>query len=252
MLGVTGLCALSASGRGSKRGRRLIAEGEWGTLGATGRWRGMNPGPGKLILGFGMVRVNLFRDSRRGPLPPGAPGQVDRGGGRDLAGVIWTAGFLYPSSVQSASVLLQSRVPVEPAGRQVGAGPVIVASSDALCVGGTWLALGVRTGIWRSGGISCIPADAELRDHLRGLVAAGGLRAQHIGMHLGSILSSLRSFLRDGEPGRHAVVALPSLWRRARPHSTPRPQFHHGAAGRMDTGSCQSSSLAVSCTDREG
>jgi hypothetical protein len=76
-----------------------------------------------------------------------------------LLALLWTAGFL-PSFLESgvASVLLAKPVPrsVLLAGKMFGV-LAFVAIQAALFVGGTWLALGVRTGVWDLAYFLCIP-----------------------------------------------------------------------------------------------
>jgi ABC-type transport system involved in multi-copper enzyme maturation permease subunit len=76
-----------------------------------------------------------------------------------LLTLIWTAGFL-PGFLapQSIAVLLAKPVPRWGllAGKYLGV-LVFVLAQAVLFVGGTWLALGLRTGIWDAAYLLCIP-----------------------------------------------------------------------------------------------
>jgi hypothetical protein len=106
---------------------------------------------GEFCLGFGAVRIPLARDAR------GAVHSLElilAGGVADTLGVLlalmWTAGFL-PGflDARSISVLLAKPQPrwVLLAGKYLGV-LVFVTFHGVLFVGVTWLALGVKTGIW--------------------------------------------------------------------------------------------------------
>ena len=106
---------------------------------------------GDMTLGFGLIHVPVGRnreDSVR---------QVELflvGAAADTAGmllaILWTAGFL-PQFLdpQAASVLLAKPAPrrLLLLGKYAGV-VVFVGLATTLYVGGTWLALGVRTGVW--------------------------------------------------------------------------------------------------------
>lgn len=106
---------------------------------------------GDLTLGFGAMRVQLGRDREDAVR---FLQLVLAGGVADAAGIllalIWTAGFL-PSFLEphAASVLLAKPLPRWSLllGKYLG---VIgfVALQATVFVGGTWLALGLRTGVW--------------------------------------------------------------------------------------------------------
>lgn len=115
---------------------------------------------GALTIGFGAVRVPLFRD---------APSMIVflqivlakwlAGGAGTLLALVATAGFL-PELLrpQSATVLLTK--PVSRTVVLVGTTVGILAFTGALAclfIGGTWLAIGVRTGIWPEGYLLSIP-----------------------------------------------------------------------------------------------
>jgi ABC-type transport system involved in multi-copper enzyme maturation permease subunit len=115
---------------------------------------------GELTLGFGAVRLSLGRDAEDAIrfLQLLLTGVVADTAGVLLA-LLWTAGFI-PGFVEpaAASVLLVKPVPrwLLLAGKYLGV-LVFVALQAAVFVVGTWLALGVRTGVWHPAYLLCIP-----------------------------------------------------------------------------------------------
>ncbi len=115
---------------------------------------------GTLGLGFGAVRVAVARD-----IPAAvhffqlilAAGVADTLG--LLLTLVWTAGFL-PGFLapQAAAVLLTKPVPrwALLGGKYIGV-LAFVAAHAAYFVGGTWLALGLRTGVWDPTYLLCVP-----------------------------------------------------------------------------------------------
>lgn len=106
---------------------------------------------GKMTLGFGLVTVDVARnreDSVRFIQVWLAAFLADTVG--VLLALLWTAGFL-PTFLepQSATVLLAKPAPRWSIllGKYLGV-VIFVALQATLFVGGTWLALGLRTGIW--------------------------------------------------------------------------------------------------------
>ena len=106
---------------------------------------------GDLTLGFGAVRVPLARDAKHAVHALQlalASGVADTLG--VLLALVWTAGFL-PGFLdrQSISVLLAKPAPrwALLLGKYAGV-LAFVLLQGAIFVGGTWLALGARTGIW--------------------------------------------------------------------------------------------------------
>lgn len=106
---------------------------------------------GELTLAFGAFRVPLERDARDAVR---FLQLVLAGGLADTAGLflalVWTAGFLPAFLAPRAMTLLLAR-PVSRAalflGKVLGV-VVFVMVQGAVLVGGTWLALGARTGVW--------------------------------------------------------------------------------------------------------
>lgn len=121
---------------------------------------GLNAGEGRLSMAFGAVRLRLFRDgeaeivflqtllARWGASAVGM-----------LLVLLWTCGFL-PEFLQpqSASVLMAKPVPrwVLLAGKYLGV-LAFVTFQALVFIGGTWLALGLKTGFWTPGYLFVIP-----------------------------------------------------------------------------------------------
>ncbi len=115
---------------------------------------------GNLELAFGAVQIPLARDRATAvrSVEFHLAGWIADGAGLLLA-LIWTAGFL-PSFLDpsAASVLLAKPVPRWSllAGKFLGV-LVFVAVLNMIFVGGTWLALGARTGVWDPTYFVCVP-----------------------------------------------------------------------------------------------
>ncbi len=115
---------------------------------------------GDLTLGFGAVRIPLARDAHNAVH---FLQLLLAGGVADTLGLlltlIWTAGFL-PGflDARSVSVLLAKPAPrwALLAGKYLGVLAFVLFHS-VLFVGGTWIALGCRTGIWDTSYLYCIP-----------------------------------------------------------------------------------------------
>src|ERR1700676_5466462 len=115
---------------------------------------------GELTLGFGVFRVPLARDDRSAVhflqllLAAGVADTLGL-----LLTLVWTAGFL-PGFLdsRSVSVLLAKPAPrwMLLAGKYLGVLAFVLLHA-ALFVGGTWLALGLRTQVWDASYLYCIP-----------------------------------------------------------------------------------------------
>jgi hypothetical protein len=115
---------------------------------------------GELTLGFGLFHAELGRDAEDAVrfLQLLLAGFV-----ADTAGILfallWTAGFV-PAFLEpsSASVLLAKPVPrwLLLAGKCAGV-LAFVAFQAVVFIGGTWAALGLRTGVWHPLYLACIP-----------------------------------------------------------------------------------------------
>jgi hypothetical protein len=115
---------------------------------------------GHLTIGFGAIRLELGRDAEdavRFFQLLLAGGVADTLG--ILLALLWTAGFL-PGFLEraSASVLLVKPVPrwVLLTGKYLGVLAFVTAQA-AFFVVGTWVALGVRTGIWHAAYLWSVP-----------------------------------------------------------------------------------------------
>jgi ABC-type transport system involved in multi-copper enzyme maturation permease subunit len=115
---------------------------------------------GELTIGFGLFRIDLGRDAEDAVR---FLQLLLAGGVADTAGILlallWTAGFV-PSFLEpsAASVLLAKPVPrwLLLAGKFAGV-LAFVAFQATVFIGGTWVALGLRTGIWHPVYLLCIP-----------------------------------------------------------------------------------------------
>ena len=115
---------------------------------------------GKLTLAFGAIDVPLARDTRGGIY---FLELILAGGVADTLGLmltlVWTAGFL-PSFLEGRNicVLLAKPAPrwVLLLGKYVGVLSFVLFHAT-IFVGGTWLAIGLRTGFWDPTYLLCIP-----------------------------------------------------------------------------------------------
>src|SRR5262249_23044651 len=138
------------------------------------------------------------------------------GGVADAAGLllalVWTAGFL-PTFLEpaSASVLLAKPVPRWSllAGKYLGV-LAFVAFQATVFVGGTWLALAARTGIWDATYLLCIPV---LLLHFAIFYSVSALIAVCTRSTVACVLGSvLFWFVCWGmNYGRHAALATPEM-----------------------------------------
>jgi ABC-type transport system involved in multi-copper enzyme maturation permease subunit len=169
--------------------------------------------PGDLELAFGVLRVPLDRgmgDAVR-TLEVYLAAWIADGVGLLLA-LLWTAGFL-PSFLEAstASVLLVKPISRGSLllGKCLGV-LAFVAVQDGLFVGGTWLALGLRTGIWDTTYLQCLPL---LLLHFAvffsfSTVLATATRST-VACVFGSIMFWLLCWAMNF--GRHAFLLLPEL-----------------------------------------
>jgi hypothetical protein len=115
---------------------------------------------GRMTLAFGALPVEISRDRHHAvrSLQGVLAGLVADAGGVMLA-LVWTAGFL-PTFLdpRASAVLLAKPVPrcTVLIGKYLGV-VTVVAAMALLFVGGTWLALGLRTGVWGADYYHCLP-----------------------------------------------------------------------------------------------
>lgn len=161
LLALSGMCIIFCLGVGVTGRGVQKPEGETELIGGDDQpFTGTNPGDGRLTLGFGLLRVGLPRDARTSVhFLQAVLGRWVGGAVGTLFLLIWTAGFL-PEFLQPAHAAVQLAKPLPRsmllAGKYLGV-LAFVALQVAVFVGGTWLALGVRTGIWDVGYLLCAP-----------------------------------------------------------------------------------------------
>ncbi len=168
---------------------------------------------GRLTLAFGAIPIDLTRDRLHAVriLQGVLASWVADAAGLLLA-LMWTAGFL-PSFLDSsaAAVLLAKPVPRWSllAGKFLGV-LVFVAFQGLVFVGGTWLALGLRTGVWAPTYFLCLPV---LLLHFAVFYSFSALLAvttrSTVACVFGSILFWLVCWGMNF--GRHAALALAEL-----------------------------------------
>jgi ABC-type transport system involved in multi-copper enzyme maturation permease subunit len=202
----------------------LKPEGEIELYGGDGKpLTGPNPRPSRMGLGFGVLAVGQFRD---------VASQVDflealmakwiAGVAGTLLFLVWTAGIL-PESLQpaAASVALAKPIPrwAFLAGKVAGVLALVTAQA-ALLIVGTWVALGLRTGIWPSRYLLALPI---LLAHFALVYGASVLLAVCTRNAAACVFGSLVywAICAGMNYGRHALAALsphataPAVARRA-------------------------------------
>lgn len=168
---------------------------------------------GELTLAFGAVRAPLGRDG------DDAIRFVElllAGFVADTAGVlltlIWTAGFM-PAFLDPHSAVVVWAKPVHRwtllTGKYLGV-LLFVAFQGAIFVGGTWLALGLRTGYWETGYLLTVPL---LLVHFAIFFSFSTFLAVYFRGTITCVIGSLLFWLLcwGMNFGRHAMVALPHL-----------------------------------------
>jgi ABC-type transport system involved in multi-copper enzyme maturation permease subunit len=170
MLSVSGICILFCLSVGVRGAESPFAPGETREYLPAGdpaaqhrqhlKRHGVDVPEGELTFAFGAfrVRIGTYRDEVVYFLE-----LLLAGGVADTLGIllalIWTAGFL-PTFLEPglASVMLAKPVPrwVLLLGKYLGVVAFVFVQA-ALFVGGTWLALGVRTGVWDTAYLLSIP-----------------------------------------------------------------------------------------------
>jgi ABC-type transport system involved in multi-copper enzyme maturation permease subunit len=182
-----------------------------------------NQRPYRMSLAFGAIPLGMFRGGDQEVhflhvlLAKWIAGTVGT-----LLALVWTAGFL-PEFLQpsAASVLMAKPAPRWSLllGKYLGV-LIFVAFQTVVFVGGTWIALGARTGIWLPGYLWSIPL---LLLHFAIIFSASVMLATYtrstVTCVFGSILFWLICFAMNY--GRHAAVALPILAPGSAPYSPP-------------------------------
>lgn len=222
MLAVSGLCILVCLSVGVTGGTPLHRSGEPAEFLPRGDPQaspalvgkaGVDVVNGELTLAFGAFRVQLGRDS------------VDAirflqlllaGALADTAGIllalVWTAGFLPTFLEPGAAVVLLAK-PLPRWGLLTGKflGVLFfVACQATVFVGGTWLALGIRTGYWEPGYLLCIPL---MLFHFAVFFSFSILLAVCTRSTVLCVIGSIAFWLLcwGMNYGRHSLAVLPSL-----------------------------------------
>jgi hypothetical protein len=175
--------------------------------------QGVDVAGGEMTLAFGAVRLPLGRDARDGVR---FLQLVLAGGVADALGVllalVWTAGFL-PTFLApgAASVLLAKPVPRWSllAGKYLGV-LAFVAFQALVFVGGTWLALALRTGVWDMAYLWCVPL---LLLHFAVFFSVSALLAVCTRSTVACVIGSLLFWLLcwGMNYGRHLVAGVPDV-----------------------------------------
>jgi ABC-type transport system involved in multi-copper enzyme maturation permease subunit len=161
MLGASGVAILFCLSLSIDGGGPLLRPGDIELRGGDGQpLTGSNPRPGYLKVAFGAFRYPLFRDGKAEVhFLLVLLAKVVAGSFGLLLALIWTASFL-PDFLrpEAASVLLAKPIPrwTLLVGKFVGV-LAFVTLQAAVFFGGTWLALGLRTGFWFHGHLAGIP-----------------------------------------------------------------------------------------------
>jgi hypothetical protein len=161
VMAVSGLCILICCSVRIDGATATRASDEIELYGADRQpYTGLNQGEGHVSLAFGAIRVPLFRDAGaevhfiEALLAKWVAGTL----GTFLA-LVWTAGFL-PEFLQQTNAVLFLAKPVPRwqllVGKYLGV-VLFVAFQAVVFIGGTWLALGTRTGCWLPGYLLAIP-----------------------------------------------------------------------------------------------
>jgi ABC-type transport system involved in multi-copper enzyme maturation permease subunit len=179
------------------------------------------PKAGHVSLAFGAFRMPLFRDKESEVrFLEGAMALLVAGPVGTLLLLVLTAGFL-PEFLQpsAAAVLLAKPVPRWSllVGKYLGV-LAFVAFQAAVFFGGTWLAIGLRTGVWLPAYLLCIPVFVL---HFAIVFSSSALLAVWTRSTVAGVLGAVVFWLVciGLNYGRYAVLALPSL----APESTPVP-----------------------------
>jgi hypothetical protein len=168
---------------------------------------------GEMTLAFGALPVPLARDREHAVhfIQLQLAAWVADAAGLSLA-LVWTAGFL-PSFLEpsAASVLLAKPVPRWSllAGKFVGV-LAFVGCQSGLFVGGTWLALALRTGVWDTAYFLCVPV---LLIHFAIFFSFSMLLAVATRSTVACVFGSVVFWLLcwGMNYGRHVVVGIPDL-----------------------------------------
>jgi hypothetical protein len=203
MLGITGVVIVFCLSVGIEGGEPLHAPEDFE----------LSRPHGQLTLGFGAFRGPLFRDGEAAVrFLQLVLGQWVAGAGGVLLALIFTAGFV-PAFLdpRSSAVLLAKPVPRWSllVGKYAGV-LAFVGFQGAVFVGGTWLALGLRTGCFPAGYLLCLPL---LLAHFAAVYAGSVLLGVCTRSTVASVFGAVVLWLLcwGMNYGRHMAVALPVL-----------------------------------------
>jgi hypothetical protein len=208
-VGVSGDQVLHRPGENAEFLSRVDGQADPSVAGASGA----NVVSGELTLGFGALKVPMGRD---GPDAVHFLQLLLAGGVADTAGIllalIWTAGFL-PAFLEPGTVLVILAKPLPRwtllLGKYLGV-LAFVAFQAAVFVVGTWLALGLKTGVWEPGYLLCVPL---LLLHFGVFFSFSVFLAVWLRSTIACAVGSLGFWLLcwGVNYARHTVVALPHL-----------------------------------------
>lgn len=216
LLVLTGVCVLFCLSVGVQVPRSLRQPGESELIGADNKpltEKNIRQAQGHVTLAFGALRFSLFRDAEAEVhFLEAVLGTYVAGAFGTLIILIFTAGFM-PEFLQpsAAAVLLAKPVPRWSivVGKYLGV-LVFVLFQVTLFIGGTWLALGLRTGVWPAGYLLSIPV---LVLHFGIVYSFSALMAVCTRSTVASVFGAVLFWLVccGVNVGRYFVSALPEL-----------------------------------------
>ncbi len=222
MFAVTALCVLFCLGVSLDGGLAPRQAGDTERYTVDDRpFTGENPSPARMRLLFGAVTVEVPRDRETGAhLLQTILATWVAGSAGLLLALVWTAGFL-PEFLQpaNASVLFAKPAPrwALLLGKYLGVVAFVGVQAAAFFLG-TWLALGLRTGVWTNGYLAGIPL---LVLHFAVIYAFSVLLAVCTRSTAACIVGTVLFWLVCWGVGigRHYALALPDLVPGAEPLS---------------------------------
>jgi ABC-type transport system involved in multi-copper enzyme maturation permease subunit len=222
MLAASSVCILFCFSVSIEGGQSLRYPGDIELHGGDGKpLTAGNPRPGYLTAAFGALRFPLARDGEAAiHFVMVLLAKVVAGAFGLMLALVWTAAFL-PDFLQpgAASVLLAKPVPRWSllVGKYLGV-LIFVAFQAAIFFGGTWVALGLKTGYWLPGYLAGIPLLVLSFAFIYSFAALLAVCTRStVACIFGSILFWLVCF--GINYGRHAAVTLPALAPSLPPHS---------------------------------
>jgi ABC-type transport system involved in multi-copper enzyme maturation permease subunit len=214
MFAASGLCILFCLSVGLENSQSLRYTDDIELHGGDGKpLTGANPKPGFMTVAFGALRFPLARDGEAGVhFLMVLLAKVVAGAFGLMLTLVWTAGFL-PDFLQpsAASVLLAKPVPRWSllVGKYLGV-VLFVALQAVIFFGGTWVALGLKTGFWLPGYLAGIPLLVLSFAFIYSFTALLAVWTRStVACIFGSILFWMVCF--GINYGRHAAVTLHSL-----------------------------------------